>query len=140
MHNTEILAPAGSMESLKAAVNCGADAVYIGGKSFSARQNAANFDETELKQAAEFCHLRNVKLYLTVNTIIFDNQTEDFAEFVIKAAECGIDAFIVQDLGAFEIIRKYLPDAVIHGSTQMTVHTVNGAVFLKEKGFKRVVV
>ena len=140
MHNTEILAPAGSMESLKAAVNCGADAVYIGGKSFSARQNAANFDETELKQAAEFCHLRNVKLYLTVNTIIFDNQTDDFAEFVIKAAECGIDAFIVQDLGAFEIIRKYLPDAVIHGSTQMTVHTVNGAVFLKEKGFKRVVV
>ncbi len=139
MNKPEILAPAGSMESLTAAVNCGADAVYIGGRNFSARQNAANFDEAELKQAAEFCHLRNVKLYLTVNTIILDNQLDEFAEFVKMAAECGIDAFIVQDLGACEIIRKTVPNAVIHGSTQMTVHTVNGALFLKEKGFKRVV-
>ena len=72
MSGTEILAPAGSLESLKAAVNCGADAVYIGGKQFSARQNAANFDNAELKQAADLCHLHNIKIYLTVNTIIFD--------------------------------------------------------------------
>lgn len=140
MNYTEILAPAGSMESLTAAVNCGANAVYIGGKNFSARQHAANFDETELKQAAEFCHLRKVKLYITVNTILLDNQLSKFAAFIKTAAEAGIDAFIVQDLGAAQIIRSTIPNAVIHGSTQMTVHTVNGALFLKEKGFKRVVV
>ncbi len=139
MNYTEILAPAGSMESLTAAVNCGANAVYIGGKSFSARQNAANFDEAELKEAVEFCHLRNVKLYLTVNTILLDSQLSEFAEFIKKAAMAGVDAFIVQDLGAAQIIRSTIPNAVIHGSTQMTVHTVNGALLLKEKGFKRVV-
>ncbi len=139
MKKPEILAPAGSMESLTAAVNCGANVVYIGGKNFSARQNATNFDQAELKQAVEYCHLRNVKVYLTVNTILFDNQLEDFAEFVVQAAECGVEAFIVQDFGACEIIRKNIPNAVIHGSTQMTVHSVNGALFLKEKGFKRVV-
>ncbi|MBE6845163.1 MAG: U32 family peptidase [Ruminococcus sp.] len=139
MNATEILAPAGSMESLVAAVNCGANAVYIGGKSFSARQNAANFEEAELKEAADFCHLRNVKLYLTVNTIILDNQINEFSEFIKMAAKCGVDAFIVQDMGACRIIRNTVPDAAIHGSTQMTVHTVNGALFLKQLGFKRVV-
>ncbi len=139
MNNTEILAPAGSMESLTAAVNCGTDAVYIGGKNFSARQNAANFDSEELKKAADFCHLHDVKLYMTVNTIILDNQAHDFAELIETSARAGVDAFIVQDLGAAEIIRNIIPDANIHGSTQMSVHTVNGALFLKEKGFKRVV-
>ncbi len=139
MSYTEILAPAGSIESLTAAVNCGANAVYIGGKSFSARQNAANFDETELKEAAEYCHLRNVKLYLTVNTILLDSQLSEFAEFVKTAANSGVDAFIVQDTGAAQIIRSTIPNATIHGSTQMTVHTVNGALLLKEKGFRRVV-
>lgn len=140
MLGTEILAPAGSFESLKAAVNCGADAVYIGGKQFSARQNAANFDDEELKQAAELCHLHNIKIYLTVNTIIFDNQVNDFARFIKNAANAGIDAFIVQDTGAAEIIRNVVPNANIHGSTQMTVHSVKGAKFLKELGFKRVVI
>lgn len=139
MNNTEILAPAGSMESLTAAVNCGADAVYIGGKNFSARQNAANFDAEELKKAADFCHLHDVKLYITVNTIILDNQAEEFAELIKISAKAGADAFIVQDLGAAKIIKSVVPDANIHGSTQMSVHTVNGALFLKEKGFKRVV-
>ena len=140
MSGTEILAPAGSLESLKAAVNCGADAVYIGGKQFSARQNAANFDNAELKQAADLCHLHNIKIYLTVNTIIFDNQVNEFAEFIKNAANAGIDAFIVQDFGAAEIIRNFVPDANIHGSTQMTIHSVNGAQLLKELGFKRVVI
>lgn len=139
MNNTEILAPAGSIESLTAAVNCGADAVYIGGKNFSARQNASNFDREELKKAADFCHLHDVKLYVTVNTIILDSQAEEFAKLIRSAAKAGADAFIVQDLGAAEIIKKLVPDACIHGSTQMSVHTVNGALFLKEKGFKRVV-
>lgn len=140
MSGTEILAPAGSLESLKAAVNCGADAVYIGGKQFSARQNAANFDNAELKQAADLCHLHNIKIYLTVNTIIFDNQVNEFAEFIKNAANAGIDAFIVQDFGAAEIIRNIVPDANIHGSTQMTIHSVKGAQILKELGFKRVVI
>lgn len=140
MFGTEILAPAGSLESLKAAVNCGADAVYIGGKQFSARQNAANFDNEELKQAAELCHLHNIKIYLTVNTIIFDNQVNEFADFIKNAANAGIDAFIVQDPGAAEIIRNVVPDANIHGSTQMTIHSVKGAQLLKELGFKRVVI
>lgn len=140
MSGVEILAPAGSFESLKAAVNCGADAVYIGGKQFSARQNAANFDDAELKQAADLCHLHNIKIYLTVNTIIFDNQINEFAEFITNASHAGIDAFIVQDLGAAEIIRNIVPDANIHGSTQMTIHTVKGAKLLKELGFKRVVI
>ena len=140
MSGTEILAPAGSLESLKAAVNCGADAVYIGGKQFSARQNAANFDNAELKQAADLCHLHNIKIYLTVNTIIFDNQVNEFAEFIKNAANAGIDAFIVQDFGAAEIIRNIVPDANIHGSTQMTIHSVKGAQLLKELGFKRVVI
>ena len=140
MSGTEILAPAGSLESLKAAVNCGADAVYIGGKQFSARQNAANFDNAELKQAADLCHLHNIQIYLTVNTIIFDNQVNEFAEFIKNAANAGIDAFIVQDFGAAEIIRNIVPDANIHGSTQMTIHSVKGAQLLKELGFKRVVI
>lgn len=140
MSGTEILAPAGSLESLKAAVNCGADAVYIGGKQFSARQNAANFDNAELKQATDLCHLHNIKIYLTVNTIIFDNQVNEFAEFIKNAANAGIDAFIVQDFGAAEIIRNIVPDANIHGSTQMTIHSVKGAQLLKELGFKRVVI
>ncbi len=139
MNKAEILAPAGSMESLTAAVNCGTDAVYIGGKNFSARQNAANFDSAELKKAADFCHIHDVKLYITVNTIILDSQAEEFAELIKTSAKAGVDAFIVQDLGAAKIIKNIIPNANIHGSTQMSVHSVNGALFLKEKGFKRVV-
>ncbi|MGN1481983.1 DUF3656 domain-containing U32 family peptidase [Porcipelethomonas sp.] len=139
MNDSEILAPAGSLESLLAAINCGADAVYVGGKQFSARQNAANFDNDELKQASDICHLHGVKIYLAVNTIIFDSQVKEFSDFIEYAAECGIDAFIVQDLGAAEIIRNIIPDANIHGSTQMTIHSVRGAEFLQKLGFKRAV-
>ena len=127
------------MESLEAAVNCGADAVYIGGKSFSARQNATNFDAKEFKQAADFCHLHDVKLYTTVNTIIHDDQIEEFENFIRYAAASGVDAFIVQDVGAAKIIKDTIWGARLHGSTQMTVHSVKGAQYLKELGFKRVV-
>ncbi len=139
MPECEVLAPAGSLESLIAAINCGADAVYVGGKKFSARQNAANFDNEELKKAAVICHLHGVKIYLTVNTLIFDSQIKEFCELIRYAAECGIDAFIVQDVGAAEIIKNIIPDAHIHGSTQMTVHTIKGAELLKKLGFKRAV-
>lgn len=139
MNNVEILAPAGSMEALAAAVNCGANAVYIGGKMFSARQNAPNFDESEFEQAANFCHLHDVKLYVTVNTIVHDNQLEDFVDFVKYAAKIGVDAFIVQDMGAAKIIKETIKGAKLHASTQMTVHSFNGAKHLQEMGFKRVV-
>lgn len=136
----EILAPAGSFEALSAAVRCGADAVYIGGKNYSARQSAANFDTDEMKKAAELCHLHGVKLYLTVNTILLDEEIKGFAEYIEAAAKAGIDACIVQDLGTAEIIRRVVPGMPLHASTQMTVHTPEGALWAKEHGFKRVVV
>lgn len=139
MHTPEILAPAGSMESLEAALRCGADAVYAGGSLFSARQNASNFTLPKLEQAVKRCHLYGAKLHLAVNTVIFDSQTEEFAEFVKQAAEIGIDAYIVQDLGAMNIIKEVVSSPVLHASTQMTIHTPHGAEFARSLGFQRVV-
>ena len=102
----EILAPAGSMESLIAALRAGADAVYIGGKKYSARNSAANFSVSEIAEAAEHCHLYGAKLYLAVNTIISDSETEDFCQYIKETAAAGVDAFIVQDMGAAELIRR----------------------------------
>lgn len=135
----ELLAPAGNPEALEAAVKCGADAVYIGGRNFSARQNASNFDMNEVKNAVDFCHLHNVKLHIALNTIIFDSQLEEFADTAVKYAEMGADAFIVQDIGAAECIRNIIPDIPLHASTQLTVHTVRGAETAARLGFKRVV-
>lgn len=135
----ELLAPAGSFESLQAAVRCGADAVYIGGKSFSARQNADNFDFDEVEKAVEFCHLHDVKLHMALNTIVFDSQLDEFISDAKKYAEMGVDAFIIQDIGAAECIKNILPDMPLHASTQLTVHTVNGALMAKNLGFERVV-
>ncbi len=135
----ELLAPAGSMESLTAALRCGADAVYAGGKSFSARQNAANFDNIQLKEAVRLCHLYGKKLYLTVNTIILDNQIKEFSGFIAESLESGVDAFIVQDPGAALIIKSISPQARLHASTQMTIHSVHGALTAKKLGFERAV-
>lgn len=135
----ELLAPAGSMESLSAALRCGADAVYAGGKSFSARQNAANFDNNQLIEAIKLCHLYGKKFYLTVNTIILDYQVKEFSDFISYSIEAGVDAFIVQDPGAALIIRSISPQVKLHASTQMTVHSVNGARMAKDIGFERVV-
>lgn len=135
----EILAPAGSPEALTAAIRTGADAVYIGGKSYSARNNASNFSDEELAEAVRLCHIHGVKLYLAVNTIISDDEACDFCGFIKKSAEFGVDGFIVQDLGAAHIIRSAVHDAVLHGSTQLSVHTAAGAKLLKDMGFSRVV-
>lgn len=135
----ELLAPAGSADSLIAALRCGADAVYVGGKAFSARQNAANFNAHELEKAAELCHLYGKKLYVTVNTIIFDSQVKEFLQVIKTAVSAGADAFIVQDAGAADIIKSACPDARLHASTQMTIHSPAGALFAKNLGFKRVV-
>lgn len=135
----EILAPAGSPETLIAAVRSGADAIYVGGKSFSARSSAANFSLEELKQAADYCRLAAVKLYLAVNTVISDDEADSFCRYIKETAAIGIDAYIVQDHGCAYLIKKSVPDAVIHASTQMTVHTPFGADLLKSIGYSRVV-
>lgn len=135
----EILAPAGSMEALTAALRTGADAVYVGGKNFSARNSAENFTLDELAEAADMCRLYNAKLFLAVNTVISDGEAEEFCEYIKNTAEIGINAYIVQDFGCAELIRRCVPDAVLHASTQMTVHTVHGAKFIKELEYARVV-
>ena len=139
MKQPEILAPAGSMETLQAALRAGAQAVYIGGKRFSARSSAANFSVEEIAEAAALCHRYGAKLDLAVNTVISDDEAADFCEYIKTAARCGVDAFIVQDWGCAELIRRCVTDAVLHGSTQMSVHTAAGASLLKELGYSRVV-
>ena len=139
MKQAEILAPAGSMETLRAALRAGAQAVYIGGKRFSARSSAANFSIDGIREAAELCHKYGAKLDLAVNTVISDDEAADLCEYVKAAAKCGVDAFIVQDWGCAELIRRCVPDAVLHGSTQMSVHTAAGASLLRQLGYARVV-
>ncbi len=139
MKPTEILAPAGSMETLRAALRAGANAVYIGGKRFSARSSATNFSLDEIEEAARLCHKYGAKLDLAVNTVISDGEAEDFCRYIKAAAKCGVDAFIVQDWGCAALIRRCVPDAVLHGSTQMSVHTAAGAAMLKKLGYARVV-
>ena len=136
----EILAPAGSMDALVAAIRCGADAIYLGGKSFSARQNADNFDYNDLKIACELAHKSGAKIHQTINTVVFDDQFDKLEEFVRESVSLGVDAFIVQDLGVINIIKNICPDMPIHASTQMTIHTKQGAFLAKESGFSRIVV
>lgn len=135
----EILAPAGSPESLTAAVRCGADAVYIGGKRFSARSNAANFSDGELEEAVSYCHLHGVKLYRAMNTVVFPEETKDFISEAERSAAAGVDGLIVQDIGMARLLREILPDMKLNASTQMTVHTAEGARAARELGFSRVV-
>lgn len=139
MSNLEILAPAGSMDSLLAALNGGADAVYFGYGQFNARRNAKNFDETQFRDMARACKARGVKMYMTLNTLVFDREMEDLKESVRAACENGVDAILVQDLGVMELLRQWAPDIPLHASTQMAVHNVSGARMMQELGFTRVV-
>jgi len=135
----EILAPAGEFENLKAAVFAGADAVYLGVQRCNARASAANFDYETLEEAVKFCHARNVNVNVTLNTILYDTELERFAETVKNVARCGVDAVILQDLAAAEIAKTIAPQLPRHGSTQMAVHTLEGALQLKEMGYTRVI-
>ena len=139
MTKHEILAPAGAWEQLKAAVICGADAVYLGAGNFNARRNADNFTDEDLKEAVAFCHLRNVKVYVTLNTLIFDKETENLHSTIQTITKSGADAVIVQDFAVAEAVRKICPQMPLHASTQMAVHNISGALFLQEKGFSRIV-
>jgi len=133
----EILAPAGSPESLTAAMNTGADAVYLGLRGFSARRNAKNFNEEELYEAARLCRLSGVKLFLTLNTLVFDDELPELCKAVQTAKEAGVDAIIVQDLGVLSAVKE--AGITAHASTQMTVNSVSGAKMAKNLGFSRVV-
>ncbi len=135
----ELLAPAGNTECVYAAVRCGADAVYVGGERFSARAGAANFSDTELKNAVRYCHLHGVKLYRAMNTILFRSEMKDFLDAAKFSAEAGVDGLIVQDIGGARLLREALPDMRLNASTQMTVHTPEGALMAKEMGFSRIV-
>lgn len=135
----ELLAPAGSMEALKAAVESGADAVYLSGKMFGARAYANNFDENGLKEAIEFAHLRNVKIHVTVNTLVDNAEVAELTEYLRYLYEAGADAVLVQDLGVARIARAVVPDLPLHASTQMTVNNLAGVLALQELGFTRVV-
>lgn len=136
----EILAPAGSMDSVVAAVRSGADAVYLGEKEFSARSSAHNFDENELKQAVRYCHIHSVKVYVTLNTIVFDDEMQRLKEAILIAARADVDALIVQNMGVARLARQLVPSMHLHASTQMSVHSYLGVKALYEMGFERVVV
>jgi len=139
MHKPELLAPVGSKEALIAAVENGADAVYFGGKLFSARHYASNFTREELEWAIDYAHVRGVKAYVTVNTLIKDSELEEAADYLQFLCNAGADAVIVQDLGILHLLREELPELPVHASTQMTIHNVEGVRFLQEMGVKRVV-
>lgn len=135
----ELLAPAGDMAALRAAVSAGANAVYLGYAEFSARAKAKNFDKEELKTAINYAHLRDVKIYVTFNILIADFEIKRAMESVKMLYEIGVDALILQDIGIASEIRKNFPDFEVHASTQMAVNNFYGAKFLKEMGFSRVV-
>ena len=135
----ELLAPAGSMEALRAAVQNGANAVYLGCGQFNARQNAKNFTPQDLTEAVKYCHVRGVAVHLTVNTLVSDKETAAAAELIRHAALSNVDAFIVQDLGVVRLCKQIAPHIPIHGSTQMTVHNLAGVQLCAAWGFTRVV-
>ena len=139
MKRIELLAPAGSIESVYAAVQTGADAVYIGGSKFSARAYAFNFDDEDIAKAVDYCHLYGVRVYVTLNTLVKDNELKEIMAYVGFLYTVGVDALLIQDTGLIYLIRNNFPDFEIHASTQMTIHNGEAALFLKEMGFTRIV-
>lgn len=139
MNLPELLSPAGDFESLKMAVENGADAVYLAGKKFGARAFSNNFNTEELIEAIKYCHLYGVKIYITINTIIYENEVEEFIEFVDLIYKNNVDSVIIQDIGMASLIHKKYPDLELHASTQMNIMDVESLQFLKNIGFKRVV-
>ncbi|MBE6799308.1 MAG: U32 family peptidase [Ruminococcaceae bacterium] len=135
----EVLSPAGSVESVTAAVRAGADAVYFGAGSFNARRNAKNFTEADIGETVKYCRVRGVKTYLTLNTLVSDREKIDALKAAYTAAEKGVDALIVQDIGLADLLRHNIPKMSLHASTQMSVHSSEALYKLKEMGFSRVV-
>lgn len=136
---SEVLSPCGSPEAVTAAIGSGCDAIYLGSKSFSARQNASNFTQQELADAVRECHRNSVKVYQAINTLVFDSQLGELASELEAACSVGIDGIIVQDLAAAGLAHRLCPSLPVHASTQMTVHTPCGVMLCRELGFVRVV-
>ena len=135
----ELLSPAGSMESLRAAVQSGANAVYLGSGAFNARQGAKNFTLDELPDAVRYCHVRGVAVHLTLNTLVTDRELEQAGQTIAAAVRSGVDAFIVQDLGIVSLLRQMAPEVPIHASTQMSIHSLDGVRQAAAMGISRVV-
>ena len=135
----ELLAPAGDMEALRAAVQNGADAVYLGAGAFNARRRAGNFDGDGLKAAVDYCHVRGVKVHVTLNTLVRQDELEALFDTIRLVNQSGADAVIVQDFGVARALRQMAPDMELHASTQMAAHNARAAKFLKDAGFQRVV-
>lgn len=136
----ELLAPAGSMEALYAAVEAGADAVYLGGKAFGARAFAKNFEQEEIRRALSYCHLHGVRLYVTVNTLVYERELDSFLSFCRALYGMGVDALIVTDLGGIALLRKHLPMMELHASTQMGIHNSEGVSACASLGLSRAVI
>jgi putative protease len=139
MKKLELLAPAGSEQAFRAAIENGADAVYLGTEEFSARYYAENFKIDSLQDITKEAHKRGVKVYLTVNTLLNDQEISLYPEYLYKAAQSGVDALIVQDWGVINLTRNLVPEMPLHGSTQMTINSLQGVKYLQKQGFKRVV-
>ncbi len=139
LKQVELLAPAGSMEALQAAVQNGCDAVYLGGKMFGARAFANNFDDEQIIEAIAYAHVYGVKVYVTMNTLIYDHEIDDALSYAYFLYTHDVDAVIVQDLGLLERIRVQIPQLEVHASTQMHVHNEEGIRYMRDIGVKRVV-
>ena len=139
MRDVELLAPVGSFEALKAAVQNGANAVYLGGKDFGARASANNFDRDELKEAVKYAHIRGVQVFVTTNTLRKENEIEEFLEYAKFLYDIDVDAIILQDIGMARLIKRELPDFELHASTQMVAHSLEDVKYLESVGFDRVV-
>ena len=135
----ELLAPAGDYQCCMAAINAGADAVYLGGVKFGARAYANNFSEEEIIDALRVAHLFGRKIYLTVNTLVKENEMQELVPYLAPLYEAGLDGVIVQDVGVMKVIREHFPELSLHASTQMTITGVYGAEWVKNLGVCRVV-
>ena len=139
MKKPELLAPAGNMDAFLAAIEAGADAIYIGGYTFGARAFANNFSDDEIIKCINYAHLYGVKVYITVNTIVYEKEVDLFLNYIDFLHRNNVDAIIIQDLGMFDLVRKVYPNLELHASTQMHIHNLNGVLNLQKWGAKRVV-
>ncbi|MFA7144510.1 MAG: U32 family peptidase, partial [Candidatus Izemoplasmatales bacterium] len=139
MKKIELLAPVGSKEALIGAINAKADAIYLGGKRFSARAYATNFEDEEIEEIIKYAHLRSVLVYIAVNTLIFDDEIDAFIACVDRYVSQGVDALILQDLGMIKLVHERYPKVIIHASTQINAHHINQVRFLKQLGVTRVI-
>ena len=140
MKKIELLAPAGNMDCLIAAVEAGCDAVYLGGNNFGARAFSKNFDNESIIKAINYCHLYGVKVYVTVNTIIYEKEVDKFIEYIDFLHRNNVDAVLIQDLGMLDLIRNTYPNLEVHASTQMHIHNLDGVKVMESLGVKRVVI